>query len=95
MAKYNINYSCGHMKVVNLFGKETEREKKIKYFENYGICYDCYREQKEIEKSVGCDEVEMSYKEYKTNYANCNTKAGSYDGERKTIIVYVKNKEVM
>lgn len=31
----------------------------------------------------------MSYKDYKTDYPNCKTKAGSYDGEKKTIVVFV------
>ena len=88
--KYEVNFSCGHKEEIALFGKTSERERKIAYFEKSGICSCCYKEQKEIEKSIGCEEVEMSYREYKTNYANCKTKAGSYNGETKTIVVYVK-----
>lgn len=88
--KYEVNFSCGHKEEIQLFGKVSERERKIAYFEKSGICSCCYREQKEIEKSIGCEEVEMSYREYKTNYANYKTKSGSYNGETKTIIVYVK-----
>lgn len=89
MAKYNVKFSCGHEETIQLFGKEKDRKRKIDYFMNYGICSDCYREQKEIEKSIDCEEKEMPYREYKTNYSDCKTKAGSYNGETKTIIVYV------
>lgn len=87
--KYDVTFSCGHTCTVQLYGKTDERNKKIEYYSKYGLCTDCYREQREIEKSIGCKEVEMSYKDYKTNYPNCKTKAGSYDGEKKTIIVYI------
>ena len=36
-----------------------------------------------------CVEVEMSYREYKTNYSRCRTKKDSYNKEAKTIVVYV------
>lgn len=87
--KQSVRFSCGHEATVELFGKNADREKKIDYYKNYGVCPNCYKEQKEIEKSIGTAEVEMSYREYKTNYANCKTKAGSYDGIKKTIVVYV------
>ena len=90
--KYEVKFSCGHTHEIQIYGKNSEREKKIAYFEKYGVCPDCYREQKEIEKAAGCEEIEMSYREYKNNYAECNTKAGSYDGQKKTIIVYVPRK---
>lgn len=93
MAHYWVNFSCGHEERIELFGKLTERERKIKYFEERGICSCCYKEQKEMEKSIGCEEVEMLYKDYKLKYANCQTKAGSYNGTTKTIIVYVPKEE--
>lgn len=36
-------------------------------------------------------EREMSYREYKTNYSDCDTKKKSYNGETKTIVVYVQD----
>lgn len=89
MAKYTVRFSCGHEEVIELRGKNSDRERKIKNFEEYGICSKCWEEQKNKEASVGCEEVEMLYKEYKTNYAECETKKGSYNGETKTIVVYV------
>lgn len=91
--KYDVKFSCGHIQTVDLFGKADEREKKIKYFEKYCDCQECYDRQKNIENSAGCEEVEMSYREYKTNYSECKTKVGSYNGYTKTIVVYVPSEE--
>ncbi len=87
--KYDVNFSCGHEATIELFGKNEERHRKIEYLEKFGVCPKCYQEQKEIENSLGCKEVKMLYKEYKRDYPECKTKAGSYDGDEKTIIVYV------
>lgn len=87
--KYWVNFSCGHTEEVALFGKHEDRYRRIEYLERCGVCSKCYQEQKDMENSVGCHEVRMHYKEYKNDYSNCKTKSGSYDGETKTIIVYV------
>lgn len=87
--KYDVKFSCGHVETVSLFGKHEDRARKINYYENYGCCKACYNERRDIINSVGCKEVKMSYREYKTDYPLCKTKAGSYDGDTKTIIVYV------
>jgi len=85
MAKYNVTFSCGHTETKELFGSERERRAKIEYWGKSGKCTECY----EKEKYADCDEIEMSYAEYKKNYTDCKTKSGSYDAKRKTIIVYV------
>lgn len=90
--KYDVKFSCGHTETKELFGKTSERENSIAYWEKYGICSCCYREQKEIEMKISHDEVEMFYGEYKRNYPNCKTKPGSYNGTTKTIVVYVPKK---
>lgn len=92
--KIKVTFSCGHADNIELFGKNADRERKISWYENYGLCPNCYREQKEIENGLGCDEIEMSYKEYKTDYADCKTKAGSYNGDTKTIVVYVPHAQM-
>ena len=51
MAKYNITYSCGHEGTVQLFGKSEERERKIKYYEEFGLCAECYKKQKQEENA--------------------------------------------
>lgn len=87
--KYNVKFSCGHVQEKELFGKSEEREKKIAYFEKYGLCHECYLEQKDKENSIGCKAVEMSYIKYKQECPDCKTKRGSYNGDTKTIIVYI------
>lgn len=47
--KYTIMMSCGHEDTVELFGKEKERDRKIEYFKNFGLCKECYKKQKEAE----------------------------------------------
>lgn len=56
------------------------------------LCPDCYAAEKDAKAADGCDEVTMSYSEYKNKYADCKTKAGSYNKENKTIVVYVPRK---
>lgn len=48
--KYTVTYSCGHTGTVQLYGKTEERERKIKYYEEYGLCPECYKKQKQEEK---------------------------------------------
>ena len=43
--KYTLTYSCGHTGTVQLYGKTEERERKIKYYEEYGLCPECYKKQ--------------------------------------------------
>ena len=91
--KYDITFSCGHTHTVDIYGSAAERERKIKWYEAEAVCPDCYKAQKDAEAAEGCSEVEMSYSEYKTNYASCKTKLNSYNKETKTIVVYVPQTE--
>lgn len=43
MAKYTVTMSCGHEQIVELFGKSSEREKTISYYEKDGLCTECYK----------------------------------------------------
>lgn len=88
MAKYDVKFSCGHTHTVELYGSTADRERKIKYLEECGICPDC----KDAKNAVDCEEIEMFYGEYKKNYSDCKTKANSYNKKTKTIIVYVPKK---
>ena len=87
--KYTVKFSCGHEEEMQIYGKAKAKEKKIKYLSESGICSKCYKEMMNEKNSENCEEVRMSYREYKENYADCKTKSGSYDKEEKTIIVYV------
>ncbi len=54
MAKYEITMSCGHTEVKELFGKTADRKNKIRYFEEQGLCLECYKKRKQEEaKSEG------------------------------------------
>ncbi len=92
MAHYDVTFSCGHTERKELFGPTDARRQKIAFWEKRGICTQCWREQQDIEAGIDCDEVTMTYREYKTSYPDCKTKSGSYDGAKKTIIVYVPRK---
>nr|DAS58929.1 MAG TPA: hypothetical protein [Caudoviricetes sp.] len=43
MAKYDVTYACGHTETVNLYGKTSERERKIEWMENNCVCPACYK----------------------------------------------------
>lgn len=46
MAKYNLQYKCGHEEQVTLFGTYSERERKLDRIANT-LCPHCQREQNE------------------------------------------------
>lgn len=79
--KYTVTRACGHIEVVELFGKAEDRQRKIEWLESTE-CSDCYN-------AIGCEEIEMHYSEYKNKYSDCKTKKNSYDRETKTIVVFV------
>lgn len=45
--KYKVKMSCGHEEQVELFETSAEREKKIRYYQEYGMCKECYRAHQE------------------------------------------------
>lgn len=79
--KYEVTFSCGHTGTVQLYGKGDERERKIRYFEEYGVCSECYKERRAIEAEIGCKHVTMFYRTYKTDYSFCDVLNDSYDKE--------------
>lgn len=87
--KVEITYRCGHTEQIEVFGTAAERERKIKWLAENHVCSECYKAEQNEKKANGCKEVEMLYKDYKKDYADCDTKADSYDAKAKTIIVYV------
>nr|DAY48057.1 MAG TPA: hypothetical protein [Caudoviricetes sp.] len=81
--KYEVTFSCGHTGTVQLYGKGDERERKIRYFEEYGVCSECYKERRAIEAEIGCKHVTMFYRTYKTDYSFCDVLNDSYDKQEK------------
>ena len=48
MAKYSYQYACGHGKAtVNLFGKESDRQRKLAWYAETHVCPDCFKKQSE------------------------------------------------
>lgn len=54
MAQYTVTYACGHTELVSLFGKESERQSRIKYLET---C-DCAACQMAARMEILYDDVE-------------------------------------
>lgn len=57
--KYDVTYACGHEGVVDLIGKEKERERELRWYQSTGLCPTCYkikqeqiRQKKNQEKAV-------------------------------------------
>lgn len=66
MAKYTVEYSCGHWGEVNLYGPGKERERKIEWFKNQALCPDCYKASKNAvtaKANVGFADLEGSDKQ--------------------------------
>ena len=45
MAKYNVKFSCGHVGEVKLFGPYAERDRKLAWYAESGLCPECYKAQ--------------------------------------------------
>ena len=54
MAKYDVTFACGHTATVELFGKSSDREWKLKRMAE-GLCPDCYRAQQEAERKAASE----------------------------------------
>ena len=50
MAKYTIKFSCGHTEERQLFGKHSDRERKIQYFEESGLCTECWKAEQGLQQ---------------------------------------------
>jgi len=42
LAKYDVKFSCGHTEFIQLVGKIRERERRIEWLENHGLCSECF-----------------------------------------------------
>lgn len=52
--KYEITYSCGHEGVKDLIGEQSERDRKIRYYETQYLCPECARKKRDEEnKALG------------------------------------------
>lgn len=90
MGKEIVTHSCGHTVTHDLYGKHADRDRKVAWLETVP-CQEC---SARAAAGPNAEEVEMSYREYKTKYADCKTLPGSYDANAKTIVVFVPKKAV-
>lgn len=47
MAKYTINFHCGHTAEMYIEGSTKDKERRIAYLEKYGVCPACYKKEQE------------------------------------------------
>lgn len=59
--KYDVKFSCGHTETIELFGKTKDREDRIKYFEERGVCSECYRERCKAENAKAAAAIVREY----------------------------------
>jgi hypothetical protein len=59
MAWYNINYTCGHTDRMQLYGKETSRQREIHNRER-GNCQDCWKNENAKRNSAIADAAEAA-----------------------------------
>ena len=53
MAQYPYPYRCGHGSgTVRLYGKESERQRKLAWYANTFVCLECYKKQKAEEDAA-------------------------------------------
>lgn len=45
--KYEIKFSCGHMGIVECYGKESARERELYGYRHYGKCETCLQKERE------------------------------------------------
>lgn len=58
MAKYTVNYKCGHEGTVQLYGKTSERERKLEWMSQTMLCADCYKAEQERQNvQAGMDNI--------------------------------------
>ena len=62
MAKYDVRFSCGHTVTVQLYGKESDRQRTIEWYKNYGLCPECYKKKIAEEKQAAADEANAEAK---------------------------------
>lgn len=55
MAKYEAKFSCGHTAEVTLFGPYAERDRKLAWYAESGLCPECYK----AKSPKGYIEIEM------------------------------------
>lgn len=63
MAKYVVNYSCGHTGTVQLTGSDKDRKRKIEWLEAQGVCPECYKAQQEAARKAKFEQIQVEIPE--------------------------------
>lgn len=58
MAKYTVNYSCGHSGEVSLFGRSADRDRKIEWYEAFGHCPECWADVRRQRREQAASDAE-------------------------------------
>lgn len=62
MAKYQIDFSCGHTEQRELYGPTKERQRKIEYFERSGDCTECYKARMRAQKDAEGPVIQLRWR---------------------------------
>ena len=63
MAKYSYPYACGHgTGTVTLYGKTSDRERKLAWYEQNMVCPDCYKAKKSAENEAAEQVATIKYR---------------------------------
>ena len=90
MAKYDVIFSCGHEERIELLGAVKDRERKIEYFREQGLCSECYKKQRQAKQRIK-PTIRMKYAEYKVKDLIYEAIKDTYDADDKTIEVMLKD----
>jgi len=60
MAKYTVSHSCGHQQTHELFGKVSERERKLEWMKDTD-CTDCWKAKQRAERNARPVTAEVIY----------------------------------
>lgn len=90
MAKYSIVFSCGHEERIELLGPVKDRERKIAYFQEQGLCSECYRKQRQAKQRIK-PTSRIKYAEYKAKDLIYEAIKDTYNADDKTIEVMLKD----
>lgn len=55
--KYDIVYACGHAGVIQIYGKSTDRDRKIKWMETNCLCPNCQANENKKRTEIAIKEM--------------------------------------
>lgn len=55
MAKYYPTFSCGHEHEVVLFGPQKDRDRKLQWYRDSGLCPQCFKDKQAVEVESGSE----------------------------------------